>query len=200
MPQVYVIPRFLQYYAFDFFGIGQIFRLFTGKPFTVNLIGSYWTMLLPALFGSGIRNGLFIYIFRQHFKNMPKELEDAAYIDGCGPLRAFFRVMVPSATVTFVMVLIFAVVWNWNDYLNSSMYLAAKTTLSTKLLSLQSSLAQMMFTMKNQDTTAKTESNPYVLNASIQAGCFLVIVPLITMYMFLQKRFVESVERTGIVS
>lgn len=196
MPQIYVIPRFLQYYAFDFFGLGSVARLFTGKTASVNLIGSYWTMLLPAAFGVGIRNGLFVYIFRQTFLNMPRELEESAHIDGCGLFAAYFRVIVPVAKVTFVMVLIFSVVWNWNDYLNAGMYMASKPTLSTKLFSLQSTLYLM--TQGRMDLNA-TESNPYVINASMQAGCLMVIAPIMGMYLFLQRQFVESIERAGIV-
>ena len=53
-------------------------------------------MLIPAMLGNGIRGGLFIYIFRQTFRGMPKELEEAAYIDGCGPFKAFLKVIVPG--------------------------------------------------------------------------------------------------------
>ena len=48
-------------------------------------------------FCNGIRAGLFIYLFRQFFRGLPKELEDAAYLDGCGPFKTFISVMVPNA-------------------------------------------------------------------------------------------------------
>ena len=76
-PQIISIP---QYMLFRHFGIGSL---------TVNLINTKLCMYLPAAMGNGIRAGLMIFIFRQFFKGLPKELEDAAYLDGCGPLRRF---------------------------------------------------------------------------------------------------------------
>lgn len=61
------------------------------------MIDTLIPMLLPALFGAGLRAGRFIYVYRQFFKGLPKELEEAAYLDGCGPVSAFFRIMLMNA-------------------------------------------------------------------------------------------------------
>ena len=55
-----------------------------------------WQFYIQAALGTGIRSGLYIFILRQFFRNMPRELEEAACIDGCGPLKTFLRVMVPN--------------------------------------------------------------------------------------------------------
>ncbi|MBQ9139294.1 MAG: carbohydrate ABC transporter permease, partial [Ruminococcus sp.] len=80
-PQVIALPLYSQFRSF---GIGSL---------SVNLIDTAFTMYLPAITANGIRAGLMILIFRQFFKGLPRELEDAAYIDGCGPFRTFLQVM-----------------------------------------------------------------------------------------------------------
>ena len=118
-PQTTLIPKYLQFWQFDFFGLGRIIKFLTGQLFSVNLLGTYFTMFIPAVFGMGIRGGLFIYIFRQFFKGMPKELEEAAYIDGCGAFKNFFYIMLPNAKGAYLTVFIFSIVWYWNDYINN---------------------------------------------------------------------------------
>lgn len=90
--QVIAIPQYQQ------------FRNFLGNP-DWSLINNPLSMYLPALTGNGIRSGLMIFIFRQFFKGLPKELEDAAYLDGCGPLRTFVQIMIPNALSSFLTVL-----------------------------------------------------------------------------------------------
>jgi multiple sugar transport system permease protein len=87
--QVILIPQFMQFRYFDPF---HICTLLTGGP--VNLADSPWALYLQAFFCNGIRAGLFIFLFRQFFRGLPKELEDAAYLDGCGPFKAYLVVMV----------------------------------------------------------------------------------------------------------
>ncbi len=79
----------------------------------------YW---LPSLLGVGIRSGMMIFIYQQFFVNLPKELEDAAYIDGAGPVRTYFSIALPSSSVVLVTVSVLSFVWHWNEY-----YLASLT-------------------------------------------------------------------------
>lgn len=95
--QVVSLPLYEQ---FRFFGIKGIF--------TLNLTNTMACMYLPAAMGCGIRSGLMILIFRQFFRGLPKELEDAAYLDGCGPFGTFWRVMVPNAKSSFLTVFLFS--------------------------------------------------------------------------------------------
>ncbi|MDD4366074.1 MAG: carbohydrate ABC transporter permease [Eubacteriales bacterium] len=192
-PQTIAIPTYVQFFKFDYFGLGQIVSLLTGRLAAINMIGSFWTMLLPALLGVGIRGGLFIYIFRQSFRNMPKELEDAAYIDGCGALKTFVKVILPNSLNVFLIVFLFSVVWYWNDYLNVAMYMGSTITLSTKLIILGDELGAIL------KSTSNLGNNPYILSAILQSGCLLVMAPLILMHLFLQRFFTESIERSGIV-
>ncbi|MEG2088204.1 MAG: carbohydrate ABC transporter permease [Angelakisella sp.] len=105
--QTYIIPQYANLRFFDLFGLGQLARIFTGEPLTFNLLNTDWCFYIPALFGFGIRSGLYIFILRQFFRNMPKELEDAAMIDGCGPIKTFVKIMVPNVIPALVTVLVF---------------------------------------------------------------------------------------------
>ncbi len=154
-----------------------------------HLLDSYFAFYIPAILGQGIRSGLFIFIFRQFFKGMPKEFEDAASVDGCGGLRTFLQIFVPNAGPAFLTSFLFSIVWYWNDYYYSSMFFPTKQTVSLALAGLRNLLS----------TDATVGRDPYQLLISLQAGSFLVCIPLLLMYMFLQRYFVQSIERTGIV-
>lgn len=188
-PQTVIIPSYLQFRYFDFFGALKLWGGITGTKASVNLLNTGWTFYLPSFLGMGIRSGLYIYVFRQFFRGMPKELEDAALIDGCGPFRTFLKVMAPNASSSFLTVFLFSVVWQWNDYFFSAMYINQKSPISVALATLRSSMKSMGI-----DTT-----DPFLILTRLQAGSLLAILPLLIMYIFAQKHFTESIERTGIV-
>lgn len=180
-PQVIALPLYSQ---FRYFGIGE---------FTVNLIDTPLTMYLPALTANGIRAGLMVLIFRQFFKGLPKELEDAAYIDGCGPFRTFVQVMVPNASAAFLTVFLFSVVWYWNDYYVSASFFTDTRTISLMLRNLDTELKRRLF------DTMSAEISPREQIVWKEAGCLISITPLLIVYVFLQKHFIEGIERSGIV-
>ena len=157
-----------------------------------NLINTPWPLYLPAMLGVGIKSGLFIYIFRQFYINLPGELEDAAYVDGCGHVRTFLQIIVPNAGVAFLTVFLFSLVFYWNDYFNVSMFLNNRQTVSTALSNLMTSFL----------TDSEFESimfNPYLASTRMQAGCLLAMAPLLLIYLVMQRFFVTGIERTGVV-
>lgn len=188
-PQAILIPQYLDNCYFDFFLIGRLIGLFTGTPLTVNLLDSVWAFYLPALFGAGVRSGILIFIFIQFYRGLPKELEDAAYIDGCGPFRTFARIMLPNSTPALITVLLFSVVWYWNDSQYSGMFLVENQTLPLRLSNLQSVL----------NSAAGQNLDPYQLSVLMPAGCLLFILPPLILYIVFQRYFTESIERTGLV-
>jgi len=177
--QIISIP---QYMMFRNFGFGSL---------SVNLINSKLCMYLPAAMGNGIRAGLMIFIFRQFFKGLPKELEDAAYLDGCGPLRTFVQVMIPNASSSFLTVFLFSVVWYWNDYYVSSTFFTKNQTIALMLKNLSTLLSQQLF--NNADVSPREQI------VWMEAGCLIAILPILIMYVFLQKYFTEGIERSGLV-
>ncbi|MBR7070681.1 MAG: carbohydrate ABC transporter permease [Clostridia bacterium] len=174
------------YMTFRFFHI-PIYSLFGG---TVNLINTPAAFWVQALFGMGLRSGLFIFIYRQFFRGMPSELENAALIDGCNPVQTYLRVMLPNALMVMVTVFMFSLVWHWNDTYNTSI-------LAPKLKTLSTAIADMkieVFRLKDGGDT-----NPMLNQVRMQAGALLSIAPMMVVFLFGQKTFTESVERTGIV-
>lgn len=193
-PQNILISSFIDLKYFDFFGLGRIVGLFTGEPLTYSLIGKELSMYLPAALGSGIRSGLFILIFSRFYAGLPKELEDAAAIDGCNPLNTYIRVVLPSATSIFVVVFLLSFVWYWNDYYFTNTFMRDSMTLAGQLPALKSKI----------DVTIHNISSGAVINDDLvttmtQAAYILMIAPPIALYVVLQRKFTESIERSGIV-
>ena len=180
--QVISLPLYTQ---FRYFGIKGLF--------SVNLIDSKLTMYLPAMTANGIRAGLMILIFRQFFIGLPKEIEDAAYIDGCGPFMTFVKVMAPTAVPAFLTVFLFSVVWYWNDYYVSNTFFTAPKTIALMLTNLDSQLKIRLF----NDPSVQISMREQIVWK--EAGCLLSIAPVLIMYVFLQKHFTEGIERSGIV-
>lgn len=188
--QCIATPLYLQFRNFDFLGLGSIIGLFTGKALTVNLLNTYGTMLIPAAFGQGLRSGLFIYIFQQFFRGLPRELEDAANVDGCSIPKTFISVMIPNAKAAIVSCVLFSFVWYWNDYYTTNLFF-------TDVFSLNGALAALTDTLRSNGLNSWED--PYLVVTRMQAGCLLVITPMLVVYMFLQRLFTESIDKTGIV-
>lgn len=160
---------------------------------SVNLIDNMLVMYLPALTANGIRAGLMIFIFRQFFRGLPKELEDAAYLDGCGPFKTFLQVMVPNAASSFLTVFLFSIVWYWNDYYVASSFFTNTKTISLVLKNLDGTLNIAIFNNANANVSAREKI------VWLEAGCLISITPMLILYACLQKHFTEGIERSGIV-
>lgn len=145
----------------------------------------YW---LPSLLGVGIRSGMMIFIYQQFFVNLPKELEDAAYIDGAGPVRTYFSIALPSSSVVLVTVSVLSFVWHWNEY-----YLASLTFLSDS-----APLAMVLSFLKVYLKQVGIYEGWPEYASLVSAACLMyVIIPLI-LYMIFQRKFVSSIDRVGI--
>lgn len=192
-PQTIGLPVFLQFRYFDFFGILKLIGLITGQDLYINMIDKIYTLYLPAIFATGIRSGLFLYIYRQFFRGMPKELEEAAYIDGCGPIKTFVKIAIPNAGPSIVPVFLFSFVWYWNDYFNVTMYFNKKRTLALALANLRSELSNTIFA-----SGTGSIYNIFDCIVYLQTGSLLYIIPLLIIYLILQRRFTESIQATGI--
>ncbi|MBO4355291.1 MAG: carbohydrate ABC transporter permease [Clostridia bacterium] len=153
-----------------------------------------WAIILPALLGIGLKSGIFVYIYTQFFRGIPKELEESAYIDGCGDFKIFLRIMIPNATPAFVTVFLFSLVWHWSEVFETTTFITTKaaTTLAVRLSNITGYIST--------DTVATAQGVDPIAIAPIKyAFIMLVIAPMIILYAFVQKKFVESVERTGII-
>ena len=185
--QVVLIPLYMQFRFFDIFGI---IKLITGNA--LNLVSTPAALYLQAFFCNGIRAGLFILLFRQFFRGLPKELEDAAYLDGCGPFKTFIKVMVPNAKTSFLTVFIFSIVWYWNDTYVTGMFFTKPYTIAMEIGNLGTTMMQYF--------TGEINGMKSDYLVWIEAGCLMSLLPILIMYIVLQKQFVEGVERSGLVS
>lgn len=187
-PQTTIMSRYLQFRFFDFGGLLSIFGV------SVNLLETPWVFILPAIFAAGLKAGLFIFIFRQFFQGQPKELEEAAKIDGCGPFKTFIQIMVPLASAAFITVTVLSVIWHWNDYYDASMFFL------DELKPISVMLDNFAYTVSNGGIEVEGElAHPYLQRMYLQAGAALTIIPPLVFYIFIQKKFVESIDRAGIV-
>ena len=165
-PQTILVPLYLK------------FRNFLGF---INLIDTPYPLLIMSATAMGYKNGLFIFLFRQFFRNIPHELDEAAAIDGCGPFKTFFHIMLPTAGTMITTVFLLSFSWQWTDTYYNGLFFKGFSVLPTVI-----NLAQMGETQ--------------IMGANmVNVAAILAILPLAVLYIFAQKFFVESIENSGLV-
>ena len=180
------IPLVYYYRWFDFFGIGKIIGLFTGKDLTVNLLTNLGSLLIPALFGVGLNAGIFIFLFRQFFAGMPKDLEEAAKLDGCSPFKIYWKVMLPNIIPVLVTVLLLSTIYYWND------------SLITGMLNLDIGDTIMVGVGKlMKEHVGASELTYMSWRVEYFSILLLAVLPLVAVFIFCQKFFVECMDRSG---
>lgn len=191
-PMMLIIPNYVNFSRMDILGIFGLISKFVGNDIRPNLVGTPWSFYLPSILGVGIKGGLFIYIFSQFFKGMPKELEEAAEIDGAGAWRTFLSIVIPSSGSAIITVLLFSVVWHWNDYYFAQMYIPENPTFAVAINNFGENTVSAMLGLDIQ--SASLLSVPILL-----AGCLLFMLPLIIFFVIIQRKFMASIARTGLV-
>lgn len=188
--QTLVLPLYMRWRYADF---GGIVGLFNEQGF-VNLIGTLWPLIIPASLAMGVRSGLYIFIYRQFFINLPVALEDAAYIDGAGPYRTFFSIMLPNIKNAIITVFLFSFVWNWGEYYLSKQFLGSTDR------SIMVALSAIRRDLASLSSLAGTQigSNPEKVATRVMAGCLLTAAPMLIMFIFTQRFLADSIEHIGI--
>jgi len=158
------------------------------------LLRPYLPMVLPSWLGFGLSGGLFVFIFRQFYLTLPRSLEEAAAIDGCGIIPTFFRIAFPSSKSPIMVCLVLSLVWHWNDYFEPLIYITRKEHYLLPML--LPGIYSLMF-RKEQDIPGQELNNMFT-ESVVLAATFMVVLPLLVTYIFLQKKFVQGVERSGI--
>ncbi|UVI30185.1 carbohydrate ABC transporter permease [Paenibacillus spongiae] len=150
------------------------------------------SLVIPAIFGFGIKGALFVIIFRQFYTTQPKELEEAAKIDGASAFRFYWRVMFPLAKPAVLIVGMFSFVWTWNDTYYPRMFLGQtdNVPLAMQMSFLDNSIKAML---------SQEDAAPVLIEAIKMSASFLTIAPLLAIFFFAQRYLMESVERSGIV-
>lgn len=134
---------------------------------------------IPALFIPGMFSAFGTFLLRQFFMQIPKEIEEAALVDGASRFRIFFTIILPLSKSALISLSLFAVLFGWNSLLWPLIVNTAsdKMTLSAGLASL---------------------SGQYITNYPLlMAGSFVAVIPLIALYFVFQKQFIEGIALTG---
>ena len=133
-------------------------------------------------------------MIRQFFRNIPKEMEEAAYLDGCGMLETFVKIMLPDAKPILKSCFLFAFVWQWTDSFYSKMFLGNIKLLSIQLAQIGEKLGNYLMYTLHRATGASVGYTQCI----VSTGTLMVILPILILYLFAQKGFVESLSSTGI--
>lgn len=197
----FLVPRqsllLAQYIYFNHFDALGILRLFgVGE---VNLINQPITLYLMAALGFGVYGGLFILIFSQFFKNIPKELEEAALIDGCGFYKTYFRIMIPNAIPAIVTVAILAFVWNYGDTYYTRYFDPNGAYVASKLAQTFIDANRVKILQNVQVWYNAPLATDMAFDAIKQAGALIFLAPLLVVYLFAQRWLVENLENSGLV-
>ena len=164
-----------QYLGFVYFHLG-----FT----TVNLTNTFVPMWLMAIGCTGIKQGLYVYLFKEQFAAMPQELDEAACIDGAGVWKTFTLVMLPNARTTVLTVLLFSVSWQWTDDIYSGLYYPNTAILANFL-----------------ENVSIRINNAYDVTGTLISRCaatLLIMLPLLALFSFCQKYLVQSISTSGL--
>lgn len=156
---------------------------------SLGLINTFWPIVVLSATGLGLKNGLYIYMMRQFFRGMPKELEMSAYIDGAGHFRTFFSIMLPNASNMMITIFLFSFTWQWTDTTFNSM-------LFPRLEILTNTISDVM---KASATSGSSLESSTQTQALLDTSSLMLIFPLLIVFLFAQRYFIQSIERSGLV-
>ena len=194
-PQVIMAPLFMNFRFFDLFGVVSLLNP-SGTPVNMLNVGGYFMMVAT---GMGLRSGLYIFMLRQYMRNMPKELEEAAYVDGCSKLRTFIQIILPDAVPMLVSCFLFAFVWQWTDGFYNSMFLGGHGVMSMQMSALGETFNSWFISQQIGLFGGQGFSPPIAeMQQMISIGLLVGIAPIIIIYIFAQRLFVESIGQSGL--
>lgn len=163
-------------------------------------INTHYPFVIPALFGHGLKGALFVLIFIQFYRRLPHVFEEAARIDGAGPFRTYWQIMFPLAKPAMLVVFLFSAVWHWNDMFEPNTFLLVPDYFNlSQQMAIFFGNSNMNVAQAAQQVSASDAIGlaPTLLN-QIMAAVLLSVLPIVILYLFTQKYFTESVERSGI--
>jgi multiple sugar transport system permease protein len=147
---------------------------------TLGWIDSHAALIVPAYFGFGM--GAFgVFLLRQFFATVPKEIEEAAVLDGASRFRIYWQIMLPLAMPALATLAVLTFMANWNDLLGPVLYLSSreKMTLTVGIAALQGG-----------ELAARIDL--------IMAGAIVSIVPIVILYIIAQRFFIQGIGAGGV--
>lgn len=159
------------------------------------MLETVYPLLIPPLFGQGMKQTVFNLIFYQFFRMSPKALDEAAEVDGAGFLRVFGIINIPLALPGILVVFVFSFVWHWNETYLTSLYFADTfRTMPLALAKFRESFERMFPNFGSNATNPLLRVNEGVT----MAATLICIVPLVILYSFVERRLIESIDQAGI--
>ncbi len=142
----------------------------------IGLVNTYWPLILPSLFGSPF----FIFLMRQYIKSLPRELDDAARIDGAGTWGILYRIILPLCTAPLTIIMVYQFLWTWNDFLHPLIYIG-----DTDMYTLQLGLSMFRgrFTV---------EWN------LLMAAALVSVIPQLVIYFLVQRKLIGGIASVGL--
>ncbi|MBQ9784985.1 MAG: carbohydrate ABC transporter permease [Clostridia bacterium] len=160
----------------------------------INLGQTYAPLMLLSVTGLAFKNGLYIFLLRQFFRGIPDELEESAYMDGCGTFRTFFQIILPLSIPMMVTVFLFAFCWQWTDNFYINLVAVSDYDVTKRLL----------VNIVGADTPASLVATHPGQEAYVRAlyntTAITVIAPLVILYAFCQNFLVQGIEHSGIAN
>lgn len=198
---VFLVPRqsilITQYLHFKHFDILGLFRLFLGHD--IDLINKPVTLYLLAVFGFSVNQSLFIFIFRQFFKGMPVEIEEASLIDGAGFYKTYFKIMLPNAIPAILTVAVLAFVWAYGDTYYTNYFNPDGPYFGVIIDRTFKDANNWYINNQARQWFDTATTNNLAFEALKQASIVTFLIPLLTIYFFVQRKIVENLDRVGIV-
>jgi multiple sugar transport system permease protein len=143
----------------------------------LGLVDTFWPLILPKILAT---DAFFIFLMVQFMRGLPRELGDAARIDGCGPIRTFTSVVLPLSKPALVTTAIFTFIWSWNDFLSQLIYLNSPENYTLPL-------GLRLFIDQTSDTSY----------GAMMAMSVLTLLPIGLFFLAFQRLLVEGVSTTG---
>jgi multiple sugar transport system permease protein len=143
----------------------------------IHWVGTWWPLIFPSFFS----NVFDTFLLRQFFMTLPRELDEAAMIDGASPLRVLWSVIIPQSYAAIVAVSVFHIVWAWNDYFGPLIYLGTKPELQPISIAL-----------------ARFNTNYTTYPQYIQAGALMTLIIPLFIFVIAQRFFVQGIVVTGV--
>ncbi len=162
------------------------------KQSGMNIANSYLPLILMSATGLAFKNGLYIFMLRQFFRGIPDELEESAYMDGCGTFRTFVQIILPLSIPMMITVFLFAFCWQWTDDFYVSLINTGIETSNQLLVDLVGEVPTSLKLGYAGQTLYET---------AIRNTCGLMIIaPLVILYAFCQNFLVQGIEHSGIAN
>lgn len=188
-PQTIEFSLFLMFKDFNPYGLLELFGV---AETSRRLLDTIWPFIILSLTGLGLKNGLYIFMMRQFYRGVPDELEESAYIDGSGPIKTFFKIILPISIPMMITIFLFSFSWQWTDNFYTQLFYTSNT--SSKVLAYFAEVPKAMLKAIEDSGVDRV-----LYEQSIMHTCgLLIIAPLIIIYLFCQRYLIQGIERSGI--